>query len=58
MFEISNMNYELDRDPQTEPSLADMTVKAIEILQKDEDGFFLFVEGQFSIIFPVSFVYP
>ncbi len=27
------------------PSIADMTVKAIDILEEDEDGFFLMVEG-------------
>ncbi|CCQ10356.1 Alkaline phosphatase [Pseudoalteromonas luteoviolacea B = ATCC 29581] len=29
----------------TEPSLKEMTVKALDILAKDEDGFFLMVEG-------------
>lgn len=29
----------------TQPSLADMTVKALEILSRDPDGFFLMVEG-------------
>jgi alkaline phosphatase len=29
----------------TEPSLAEMTAKAIEMLDRDEDGFFLMVEG-------------
>lgn len=28
-----------------EPSLKDMTVKALDILSKDEDGFFLMIEG-------------
>nr|XP_002129634.1 alkaline phosphatase-like [Ciona intestinalis] len=47
MFEPKDMNYETDRstDGAGEPSLAEMTQKAIEILQKDEDGFFLLVEG-------------
>jgi len=38
------MNYEVDREAD-EPSLAEMTAAAIEMLQKDEDGFFLLVEG-------------
>ncbi|MBB1271085.1 alkaline phosphatase [Shewanella sp. SR44-3] len=29
----------------TEPSLRDMTLKALDILSKDEDGFFLMIEG-------------
>ena len=42
------MQYEVDRDPSAEPSLAEMTQKAIEILENDEDGFFLLVEGKFN----------
>jgi alkaline phosphatase len=29
----------------TQPSLKDMTIKALDILSKDEDGFFLMIEG-------------
>ena len=35
----------IDRDPKIQPSLAEMTQKAIEILSKDNDGFFLMVEA-------------
>ncbi|XP_069116121.1 alkaline phosphatase-like [Argopecten irradians] len=47
LFEPSHMQYDLDRDngPQGEPSLAAMTQKAIRMLQKDTNGFFLLVEG-------------
>ncbi|KAK3599101.1 hypothetical protein CHS0354_016358 [Potamilus streckersoni] len=47
LFEPSHMQYELERDKSGngEPSLAEMTQKAIQILQKNEKGFFLFVEG-------------
>ncbi|XP_033724682.1 alkaline phosphatase, tissue-nonspecific isozyme-like [Pecten maximus] len=47
LFEAGHMQYELDRDNGTngEPSLAEMTQKAIRVLQKDENGFFLLVEG-------------
>jgi alkaline phosphatase len=47
LFEPSHMDYELDRakDVAGEPSLKEMTVKAIEILRQDKDGFFLMVEG-------------
>ncbi len=44
MFAPVDMAYELDR-PEHEPTLAEMTQKAIEILSKDSDGFFLMVEG-------------
>lgn len=40
----NNLSYDIDRE-DTEPSLADMTKKAIEVLNKDKDGFFLMVEG-------------
>lgn len=40
-----NLSYDLDRNPIEEPSLADMTKKAINTLNKDKDGFFLMVEG-------------
>ena len=41
------MQFELDRadDPAGEPSIAEMTQKAIEILSKNKEGFFLMVEG-------------
>ena len=47
LFEYSNMNYEVDRanDSAGEPSIAEMTEKAIKILQKNPKGYFLFVEG-------------
>lgn len=47
LFEPSHMNYEHDRpeDAAGEPSLADMTVKSLELLADDGRGFFLMVEG-------------
>ena len=47
LFAPEAMMYDLDRQtlaPQ-EPSLAEMTAKAIETLSKNEKGFFLFVEA-------------
>jgi alkaline phosphatase len=40
-----HMSYELDRDPTKEPSLEQMTTKAIDILSKNANGYFLMVEG-------------
>ncbi|XP_014789116.1 alkaline phosphatase [Octopus bimaculoides] len=47
LFEPSHMQYDLDRDTSAdgEPSLAEMVEKAIKILKRNKDGFFLFVEG-------------
>jgi len=45
---FSAMAYDLDRQQDegiTEPTLAEMTEKTIEVLSQDEDGFFLMVEG-------------
>jgi alkaline phosphatase len=40
-----HMSYELDRDPTKEPSLEQMTGKAIDLLSKNTNGYFLMVEG-------------
>ncbi|MFB4159015.1 alkaline phosphatase [Geomicrobium sp. JSM 1781026] len=45
LFSTSHMAYELDRETTNQPSLAEMTNTAIEQLSKDDDGFFLMVEG-------------
>ncbi len=48
LFEPSHVQYEADRekmDGAGEPSIAEMTDKAIDILQKNKKGFFLMVEG-------------
>ena len=45
LFHDKALPYDLDRDPNFTPSLSEMTEKAIEILSKNENGFFLMVEG-------------
>ncbi|MBI4608192.1 MAG: alkaline phosphatase [Candidatus Rokubacteria bacterium] len=45
LFSPSYMAFEIDRDPAKEPSLAEMTGKALEVLAKNPKGFFLMVEG-------------
>lgn len=47
LFNGSHMQYEADRagDAGGEPSIAEMTVKAIDILKKNDEGFVLMVEG-------------
>jgi alkaline phosphatase len=47
LFQTSHMNFEVDRqkDPAGEPSLSEMTAKAIDILSKNKKGYFLMVEA-------------
>ena len=47
LFEPSHMRYETDRsrDAAGEPSLTEMTTRAIEVLRRNPKGYFLMVEG-------------
>jgi len=45
LFTSSHMSYELDRDAAKEPSLAEMTTKAMDVLARNSKGYFLMVEG-------------
>ncbi|KAK5641170.1 hypothetical protein RI129_009717 [Pyrocoelia pectoralis] len=45
LFASGHMSYNLDRNETQEPSLEEMTIKAIKLLSKSNKGFFLFVEG-------------
>jgi alkaline phosphatase len=45
VFTSSHMSYELDRDASKEPSLTEMTLKAMDVLSKNSKGYFLMVEG-------------
>lgn len=45
LFNMTHMDYEINRDKYKEPSLAEMTTKAISLLSKEDKGFFLMVEG-------------
>ncbi|XP_065496015.1 intestinal-type alkaline phosphatase-like [Caloenas nicobarica] len=45
LFEPKDMKYELNRNASTDPSIVEMTEKAIRILRRNPNGFFLFVEG-------------
>lgn len=47
LFNASDLNYNLDRVKNNldEPSLAEMTTTAIDILSRNENGYFLMVEG-------------
>ncbi len=45
LFGDRALPYDIDRNPDKVPSIAEMTGKALEILSKNENGFFLMVEG-------------
>lgn len=45
LFGEREMDYDIDRDPAKQPSLEEMTRKAIEKLSQNPEGFFLMVEG-------------
>ncbi|MFQ6371674.1 alkaline phosphatase [Shewanella sp. YIC-542] len=47
LFENSHMQYEADRadDGAGEPSLAEMTSRALDMLKRNDKGYFLMVEG-------------
>lgn len=45
LFEPMDMPFDLDRNPQTTPSLEEMTATAIKTLSKNKKGFFMMIEG-------------
>lgn len=45
LFGEKALPYNIDRNPDKIPSIAEMTAKALELLSKKENGFFLMVEG-------------
>lgn len=51
LFADDHMSYEIDRDPEMEPSLVDMTEAALKLIREEVDadphspGFFLMIEG-------------
>lgn len=45
LFNMGNMSFEIDRARTREPSLAEMTVKTLEMLSTRKEGFFAMIEG-------------
>lgn len=45
LFEMAGLPYEIDRNPDEQPSLAELTRTALDLLEGDPEGFFLMVEG-------------
>lgn len=57
LFEPKDMKFEVFRNSTRDPSIVEMTEKAIQILSKNPKGYFLFVEDEYHIsrIFISSF---
>lgn len=51
LFAYSHMDFDVDRNTNDtgDPSLTDMTIKALRILNNNPNGYFLFVEGKSEI---------
>lgn len=45
LFHMDHLSYQVDHPRDTEPSLAEMTTKALSVLERNPKGFFLMVEG-------------
>jgi alkaline phosphatase len=45
LFAASGMHYEIDRPATKEPSLEEMTRRALQLLAQRKEGFFLMIEG-------------
>lgn len=45
LFNDSHLMYHLQDTEKSQPTLKEMTMKAIQMLEKNEEGYFLFVEG-------------
>jgi alkaline phosphatase len=45
LFAQSHLQYKLLSNPEAQPTLTEMTAKALEVLKKNENGFVLIVEG-------------
>lgn len=45
LFDSDHLKYNLDANREVDPSLPELTVAAVRMLQKEPKGYFLFVEG-------------
>jgi alkaline phosphatase len=45
LFAPQDMGFDLERDPQAQPSLAEMTVAAMDVLARNRKGYVLVVDG-------------
>lgn len=49
LFEPKDMRFEVFRNGTRDPSIVEMTEKALQILSKNPKGYFLFVEDEYYI---------
>ena len=49
LFEPKDMRFEVFRNISRDPSIVEMTEKAIQILSKNPKGYFLFVEDEYYL---------
>lgn len=56
LFSPENMNYNLDRNREQEPSLPEMTWKAIQMLKNNTHGFVMVVEGNYINYFELNLI--
>lgn len=49
LFEPKDMKFEVFRNTSNDPSIVEMTEKAIQILRKNPKGYFLFVEDEYLV---------
>lgn len=52
LFEPKDMRFEVFRNSTRDPSIVEMTEKALQILSKNPKGYFLFVEDEYYINSP------
>ncbi len=45
LFHLDHLSFQVDKPDDSEPSLAEMTGKALDVLDRNAKGFFLMVEG-------------
>lgn len=51
LFDASHIPYNIDMDHSVKPTLEEMVSKALDVLEKDQKGYFLFVEGIYDFFF-------
>lgn len=55
LFEPKDMRFEVFRNDTRDPSIVEMTEKAIQILSKNPKGYFLFVEDEYQVHIKTTF---
>ena len=48
LLSYDHLKFEVNRNPENEPSISQMVVKAIQMLSRNPKGFYLLVEGNYG----------